>query len=636
MGMEEAWVIPALPAAAFAFLFLFRNFLPRQGDLISVAAAIGSFIVFLIVLYDATDSISLGEPLVPATEGFTWLEFSDFELRIGFYVDELAIVMLSVVTFVALMVSIYSLGYMKGENHYGWYFTVLSLFAASMLTLVLADNLLLLYITWELVGICSFLLIGFFFERRSAAEAAKKAFVTTRVGDTAFLMGIIFAFYQVGTFDIQTLIEAAEAGEISDGWLTAISLLIFVGCMGKSAQFPLHVWLPDAMEGPTPVSALIHAATMVVAGVYLTARLLPMFEVAPGVLDFVLIIGLITTIMSALIGLLQTDIKRVVAYSTLNSLGLMFVALGTGAHGLPAALLYLFAHAFFKALLFLSAGSVLHATDRQDAADMGGLWRRMPLTAVLFAIGTAAMAGVFPLSGFWAKDEVLHVVLEHRGPVYFAIVLGSVCITGVYIARIWILTFLGEPRDRHVFDHAHESPPLMLLPMILLAALTIPAGFVVFSNVGEALGFPGGFGQFLYLEEPEAFELDYALAVASLVAALLGILAAFYFWWPTGKRAAAVESLVPETANVIRHKFYVDEVYQAAINYGMMTAAGRVAWFDRAVVNDTGVNGTGLLGRFAGERLKLLQTGAVPNYAFMIVAGVVTLATIAVVAITEG
>ncbi|HET9200310.1 MAG TPA: proton-conducting transporter membrane subunit, partial [Dehalococcoidia bacterium] len=324
--MEEAWVIPAIPAASFAFLFLVRNLLPRQGDFVSVGAALAAFVAFLVVLADMLDSISLGQPVEPVVEGFTWLEFSDFELRIGFYLDELAIVMLAVVTFVSLMVNIYSVEYMKGESHYGWYFTVLCLFAASMLTLVLADNLLLLYITWELVGICSFLLIGFFFERRSAAEAAKKAFVTTRVGDTAFLIGIIFVFYQIGTFEIQALIEAAENGEISDGWLTAIGILIFIGCMGKSAQFPLHVWLPDAMEGPTPVSALIHAATMVVAGVYLTARLLPMFDVAPGVVDFVLVIGIITTLMSALIGLLQTDVKRVVAYSTLNSLGLMFVA----------------------------------------------------------------------------------------------------------------------------------------------------------------------------------------------------------------------------------------------------------------------------------------------------------------------
>ncbi|MEX2238152.1 MAG: NADH-quinone oxidoreductase subunit L [Dehalococcoidia bacterium] len=634
--MEEAWIIPAIPAAVFAFMFFFRNLLPRQGDFVSVLGALASFVVFFFVLADALDGISLGEKIRPAVEGFTWLEFSDFEIRIGFYVDELAIVMLSVVTFVALMVNFYSLGYMKGENHYGWYFTILSLFVASMLTLVLADNLLLLYITWELVGICSFLLIGFFFERRSAAEAAKKAFVTTRVGDTAFLIGIIFAFYQVGTFDIQTLIEAAEAGEISDGWLTAISLLIFVGCMGKSAQFPLHVWLPDAMEGPTPVSALIHAATMVVAGVYLTARLLPMFEVAPYALDFVLIVGLITTIFSALVGLLQTDIKRVVAYSTLNSLGLMFVALGAGGHGLTAALLYLFVHAFFKALLFLSAGSVLHATDRQDALELGGLWRKMPLTAILFGLGAAAMAGVFPLSGFFAKDEILAVVLDERGPVYFGLVLVSVALTGVYIARIWILTFLGKPRDQHAYDHAHESGPLMMIPMVLLGILTLVGGLVVFSDIGQELGFPGGFGQFLFVEEPEDFHFDWALVGASVGAALLGVLMAFYFWLVgSGRRAATVEALMPEMALILRRKFFIDEVYQAGINYVMLGAAGVVSWFDRAVVNDTGVNGAGVLARFAGDRLKYQQTGVVPNYALYIVVGVVVLATIAVVTVAR-
>ena len=633
--MESAWVIPAIPAATFAFLFFFRNLLPRQGDFVAVGAAVAAFVAFFVVLIDLMDNIALGQSVEPVVEGFTWLEFSDFEIRIGFYVDELAVVMLAVVTFVYLMVNIYSVGYMRGENHYGWYFTVLCLFAASMLTLVLADNLLLLYVTWELVGICSFLLIGFFFERRSAAEAAKKAFVTTRVGDTAFLIGIIFAFYQVGTFDIQTLIEAAESGEISDGWLTAISLLIFVGCMGKSAQFPLHVWLPDAMEGPTPVSALIHAATMVVAGVYLTARLLPMFDVAPGVIDFVLVIGVITTLMSAFIGLLQTDVKRVIAYSTLNSLGLMFIALGTGVHGITAAMLYLFTHAFFKALLFLSAGSVLHATDRQDAMELGGLWRKMPLTAALFGIGTLAMAGVFPLSGFWAKDEVLHVLLDERGPVLFALVLASVVVTGIYIARIWILTFLGQPREREVYDHAHESGPLMLIPMLLLGVLTVVAGFVVFSEVGEALGFPGGFGEFLYFEEPEEFHFDLLLAAGSTAAAVLGILMAFYFWYPTGRRAADVEKLMPEVASLVRNKFYIDEIYQAAINYVMIGAAGLIAWFDRVVINDTGVNGGGLLARFAGERLKYQQTGVLPNYALYIVLGVVVLSTIALVAVTD-
>jgi NADH-quinone oxidoreductase subunit L len=312
----------------------------------------------------------------------------------------------------------------------------------------------------------------------------------------------------------------------------------------------------------------------------------------------------------------------------------MFVALGCGVHGLTAAMLYLFTHAFFKALLFLSAGSVLHATDRQDAMELGGLWRKMPLTAVLFATGALAMAGVFPLSGFWAKDEVLHVLLDERGPVLFALVLATVVVTGIYIARIWILTFLGEPRDQHAHDHAHESGPLMMVPMLLLGVLTVVGGFVVFSGVGEALGFPGGWGEFLYVEEPEEFDFDLLLAVGSTAAAVLGILLAFYFWYPTGRRAEQVDALIPETASLIRNKFYIDEVYQAAINYVMIGAAGLVAWFDRVVVNDTGVNGSGLLARFAGERLKFLQTGVLPNYALYIVLGVATLSTIAVVAIT--
>ncbi|MPZ22134.1 MAG: NADH-quinone oxidoreductase subunit L [Dehalococcoidia bacterium] len=635
-GMDEAWLIPAIPAAAFAFLFFFRNLLPRQGDFIALGALGAAFVVFLLVLIDVLEDATLGEHITPSVEGFTWLEFSDFQIRIGFFVDELAIVMLSVVTFVSLMVVVYSLGYMKGESHYGWYFTVLCLFASSMLTLVLSDNLLLVYITWELVGVCSFLLIGFYFERRSAAEAAKKAFVTTRVGDTAFLIGVILAWHQAGTFDIQEILRLAETGAISDGWLTAISLLIFVGCMGKSAQFPLHVWLPDAMEGPTPVSALIHAATMVVAGVYLTARLLPMFEVAPSVMDVVLVVGVITTVMSALIGLLQTDVKRVVAYSTLNSLGLMFVALGSGGHGLTAALLYLFVHAFFKALLFMAAGSVLHATARQDAMELGGLWRKMPLTAGLFAIGALAMAGIIPLSGFWAKDEILLVLLDERGPVLFGLILASVLLTGIYVARIWILTFLGKPRDQHVYDHAHESGVLMLLPMLALGGLTLIGGFIVFTDIGQLVGLPGGFGEFLYShDEPVEFHFDYAMAAASAGAAAAGIIIAFYFWHPTGPRAARVEAVFPEITRTIRRKFYIDEVYQAGINHVMMGAAGLIAWFDRAVINDTGVDGGGWLAKFAGERLKYQQSGLVPNYALYIVVGFVALAAIGLLTVTS-
>ena len=353
-------------------------------------------------------------------------------MRVGFRVDQITFVMLAAVTFVGMLVQIYSTGYMahtdeQGHKHYevrySWYYAVLSLFIAAMLTLVLADNFLLLYIAWEGVGVCSFLLIGHYFERRSAAEASKKAFITTRFGDVFLLIGIIMLWREAGTFDMTTIFHMAEEGEFNSTYLSVATLFLFGGAMGKSAQFPFHVWLPDAMEGPTPVSALIHAATMVVAGVYLVARAMPLFEASEAyVLDFVIVIGLITTFMSVGMGMVMTDIKRVVAYSTLNSLGLMMVALGFGEHGVGAAMLYLFAHAFFKALLFLGCGSVIHATDNQEVSKLGGLADKLPITSKTFLIGSMAMAGVVPLAGFFAKDEIL-VAAKDASPVTLILLL---------------------------------------------------------------------------------------------------------------------------------------------------------------------------------------------------------------------
>jgi NADH-quinone oxidoreductase subunit L len=380
MGMEQAWLMPAIPAAAFVALLLFGKYLPRRGDWLAIGAIAASFLIFFPVLIDLLDNLEASNFHVLAGSGTDWVDFEGFNIRLGFFVDQLAIVMLAVVSFVALMVQIYSVGYMRGDPRYGWYFAMMSFFVAAMLTLVLADNLLLMYAAWEGVGLGSYILIGFWHERRSAAEAAKKAFVTTRIGDVGFLIGIILLWREAGTFDISEIFEFAEGGGYGAEYLTLSVLLLFAGAVGKSAQFPLHVWLPDAMEGPTPVSALIHAATMVVAGIYMVARMLPLFELAdPVALNVVTALGLTTIMMSATMGLTATDIKRVVAYSTLNSLGLMMVALGSGS--VTAALLYLFVHAFFKALLFLASGSVIHATERQDVNELGGLSSKMPITA---------------------------------------------------------------------------------------------------------------------------------------------------------------------------------------------------------------------------------------------------------------
>jgi NADH-quinone oxidoreductase subunit L len=625
--MEQVWLIPAIPAAAFVILLVLGPYLPRRGDWLAIAAITASLVIFFPVLADLLDAIDANhEGFVGGGKSWEWISFEGFEIDLGFFVDEIAIVMLVVVLVVALMVQVYSIAYMRGDPRYGWYYTVMSLFAASMLALVLADNLLFMYAAWEAVGFCSFLLIGFWWEKRSAAEAAKKAFVTTRVGDVGFLIGIIMLWLKADTFNIQEIIEFAEGGGYDETYLTAAVLFLFMGAVGKSGQFPLHVWLPDAMEGPTPVSALIHAATMVVAGVYMIARTLPLFVVAdPVALDVVTIIGTITILMSATMGLAATDIKRVIAYSTLNSLGLMFVALGS--HSLTAAMLYLFVHGYFKALLFLGSGSVIHATEKQDVNELGGLARKMPITSITFLFGTLAMIGIIPLSGFWAKDEVLVAVEHEQNIVIYGLLLLSLVITGLYMTRLFILTFLFEPKDRHVNDHAHESGPLMSVPLLLLSIPTLFGGVVVF-GIMESLGFPGGFGEFVYLEEPEEFKFHADIAILSIVLAGAGIVFGWILWQGKAELATRIRTTVSPVATLLSNHYYIDDLYQWVINNIILGISRIVSWFDRVVVNDTGVDGSAGITYFAGYELKFLQTGRLPNYALAIAAGAIIIAVV--------
>jgi len=624
--MEEVWLIPALPAAAFVVLLLFGKYLPRGGDFVAIGAIAASFLLFFPVLADMLDQTEI----VGGGKSWEWVRFDGFEIRLGFFVDQIAIVMLFVVSFVALMVQVYSVGYMRGDPKYGWYFTCMSLFAASMLTLVLADNLLLLYAAWEGVGFCSFLLIGFWWEKRSAAEAAKKAFITTRIGDVGFLIGILLLWKEAGTFDISEIFAFAEGGGYGDGYLTTAVLFLFAGAVGKSGQFPLHVWLPDAMEGPTPVSALIHAATMVVAGVYMVARMFPLFELAePIALDVVLVLGLVTVMISATMGLAATDIKRIIAYSTLNSLGLMFVALGSGS--VTAAMLYLFVHGFFKALLFLASGSVIHATDKQEITDLGGLAAKMPVTAVVFGIGTLAMIGIVPLSGFWAKDEVLNVVDDHQKLAVYALTLLSVFITSLYMSRMYICTFLFEPRDHHAQEHAHDAEPLMTVPLLLLAVLAAVGGFVVFDGVGETLGFAGGFGEFVFFDEPEPFHFPWDVAIISTCLATAGIGAGWYFWSDKADPARRAGEMFRPVYQTLVNRYYIDNIYQFVIDRIILAVGNVVAWFDRNIVNDTAVDGSAALGAFTGFGMKFLETGKLPNYALAIVTGVIVVAALLLV-----
>jgi len=606
--MEIAWLAPAAGVAAFVVLSLFRSYLPRQGVYVSIVAIAFGFLLFWVVLLDFLPERT------PGHYAITWFSAGGVALTWGITVDALSVTMLGLVTFVALMVQVYSLGYMRGEPRLGWYFAAHSLFAASMLTLVLADNFLLLYIAWELVGACSYLLIGFWYERRSAAEAAKKAFITTRLGDVGLLTGILLLFKVTGTFSMTETFQAVAGGGVSQGVVTAAALLIFLGAMGKSAQVPFHVWLPDAMEGPTPVSALIHAATMVAAGVFLVARTFPLFEAAPGVLPAVAVVGLVTTLMAATMALVATDLKRVLAYSTISHLGFMMLALGAGS--VTAALFHLVTHGFSKALLFLGAGSVNHATDTYDIREMGGLRRSMPVTFITFSIGALALAGLPPLSGWFSKDEILAALLHGRNPAFLALALLAALLSALYMARAWLLVFFGRPK--HPESHTHESPLIMVAPLVLLASLALTAGLLAL-NWG-----PGyqGFGSLLYSGDPERYHFNPGIAVASVlvVAAGLGLAWALYI------RGAISPTTIAQRFKPIHQllvdKYYVDALYQWAIDHVVLVVSRGVALFDRRVVNDRGVNGTGASVVLSGLRLRYLETGKVYNYALGMVLGV--------------
>jgi len=632
--MEQVWILPAIPFATFLVLGLFNRFIPRRGDGLAVLGMAAVVVLVGVVLADFqnffVDGIftpggehAYAEEWVDIGQGFFLIEFST-------YVDSVTMVMLPVVSFVALMVLVYSIGYMKGEQRYGWYFAALSLFVSAMLLLVISGNLLQLYLAWEGVGLASYLLIGFYWERQAAAEAAKKAFITTRIGDVGLLIGIILLWRVTGSFDIQEIIHAAQEGVFDQTYLTVAMIFLFAGAAGKSAQFPFHVWLPDAMEGPTPVSALIHAATMVVAGVYLVARMLPVYDEVLIARDVVLYTGLLTALMAATMGLVATDIKRVLAFSTVSQLGFMFVALGVGA--LTAAMFHLFTHAFFKSLLFLGSGSVIHATDEQEVQELGGLRKKMPVTTITFTIGSLALAGLPFLAGFWSKDEILHDLQKH-GPMWAYVVLAATAaLTAIYTTRVVLLTFFGKPKNQQAYDRAHESPPIMTVPLMILAALAIVAGFVTYTGVGEALGFVGGIGEVVYLpaEGAHRFELDWAFAAGASATAVAGVVIGVAYWWGDAKRAAAARNWAPELHQLFARRYYIDELYQAVINNVVMGASRVVAWFDKKVVNETGVDGATQFIGFLGYRLKFLQTGRIPNYALGMALGVAALAVVAI------
>ena len=617
---ELAWLIPALSFGAFFLIVLFGRFLPGQGAFIAVLAIAGGFAVFWVVLagfLNADCGVRFGQET--CLFKMEWFTVGDLVLNWGLIIDPLAIVMLGMVTLVGLMVQVYSLAYMSGQPRFGWYFAAHALFIASMLTLVVADNFLLLYVVWELVGLCSFLLIGFWYERRSAAEAAKKAFITTRIGDVGLLLGILLLYREVGTFDMSATFDAVAAGAIGEGTLTVAALLLFLGAMGKSAQFPFHVWLPDAMEGPSPVSALIHAATMVAAGVFLVARTFPIFEAAPDALLVVALIGLVTALVGASMALVVTDLKRILAYSTMSHLGLMMLSLGS--FGFTAAIFHLVAHGFSKALLFLGAGSIMHAMHEEtDIRKMGGLRRVMPFTAATFAIGALSLAGVPFFAGFWSKDELLLSVLDNRSYLLvFALI--AAFMSALYMARALYVVFLGPLKDEN--RGVHESPLLMLAPMALLAVLAAVFGFT-----SVRISDLGGFGTFLFFEHLHVFEFNWGLGVGSALLALAALALGWRVYVSQRLSLDPWKARFGGALTIVESKFYLDNLYQWVVDRVVLALSRLIALFDRLVVNDAGVNGVAESVRRSGLNLRYHVSGKMYNYTLGMTLGAIAVSVI--------
>ena len=632
IGMQQSWLLTLIPLTSFLIVSLFGKKLPRQGDWIVVLSGCLCFLITLLIISDF-QSFFHGHGFEPNGNNiynFDWINIPNyFLIEYSTFVDAITIVMLFVVSLVGLMVIVYSIGYMHGEKRYHWYFALLAFFLAAMFTLITTGNLLQLYLAWEGVGLGSYLLIGFYWEKQSAAEAAKKAFITTRIGDVGLLIGIIMLWRVAGTFDIQTIIQLAQESTFSDGYLTTAMIFLFFGAVGKSAQFPLHVWLPDAMEGPTPVSALIQAATMVVAGVYLVSRMLPIYTMLPIAQNLILITGLITALLAATMGLLAQDIKKVLAYSTVSQLGYMFVALGVGS--LTAAMFHLFTHAFFKALLFLGSGSVIHATHRQDISQLGGLKNKMPITFVTFSIGALSLAGIPPLSGFWSKDEILLYTSEY-GVIFYGLLLLAALLTAVYSTRLVILTFFGTPKDQEANEHAHESPKLMSIPLIILAFFATVSGFFIFPFVGKLLGFTAGFSGIVYLDHPHSFHIDLSTMLVAISISILGVIIGYLYWLNAdGRRAENAKDWAPEVRNILLNNYYFDNFYQAIINKFVLGLASIIAWFDDQVVNRSGIDGSAQIINYIGFRLKFLQTGKIPNYVLMMALGIILFSFIMII-----
>jgi NADH-quinone oxidoreductase subunit L len=634
-------LIPLLPLAGFILLGLFgRKYLKNSSGIIGTVLLLASTILAIYTAYEYFfvygKVAGVYEKKFPLN--YTWLEFlpagqagsKGVSIDMGILLDPISVMMLVVVTFVSLMVHIYSLGYMKGEERFSTYYSFLSLFTFSMLGLVVSCNLFQIYIFWELVGVSSFLLIGYYYNKPSAVAACKKAFIVTRFADLGFLIGILILSFSSGTLDFNTLIStlttpgSGQAKAVASTFLGASAItwgaaLVFIGGAGKSAMFPLHIWLPDAMEGPTPVSALIHAATMVVAGVFLVARLFPVFSITtPGVLEIVGWVGAVSAIIAAIIACTQTDIKRVLAYSTISQIGFMMFALGVSGYGgeaglgYTASMFHLFTHAMFKALLFLGAGAVIHYIHSNEMKDMGGLRKFMPITHITFLIACLAIAGVPPFAGFFSKEEIL-LSAYHNNTIIYYIALFTSGLTSFYMFRLYFSIFWNKPHEVERKKHG-KGGFSMMMPLILLAIGSAAAGFIPFGKYVSSDG--------TFLESH--FHLQF-----SILPVLLGLAGILIAWWLYHKQSDRADRLAASLKGFYRtayNKFYIDEIYMFITKKVLFNLIGRpAAWFDKNIV-DGMINLTGNTTAAISESIKKLQSGKVQQYAIYFLVGVIGLA----------
>jgi len=647
--LPSAWLvalIPLLPLIAFILLGIFgRKYFKNSSGIIATVLLLTSTALALHTAYGYFFDYGKLDGVYQKIMVFKyeWLRFSPslsgrvgdglLSIDMGILLDPISVMMLVVVTFISLMVHIYSFAYLKGEERFPTYYAFLGLFTFSMLGLVISSNIFQMYIFWELVGVSSFLLIGYYYDRPSAVAACKKAFIVTRFADLGFLIGILILSFYAGTLDFNTLIArltSAEAPEfqtaIAASFLGVSALtwglvLIFIGGAGKSAMFPLHVWLPDAMEGPTPVSALIHAATMVVAGVFLVARLFPVFSVSPPALDVVAYVGITSALFAAIIACTQTDIKRVLAYSTMSQIGFMMFALGVsgfgGENGLgfTASMFHLFTHAIFKALLFLGAGAVIHFIHSNEMKDMGGLRKYLPITHITFLIACLAIAGVPPFAGFFSKEEILLAAYQHNSIIYW-IALVTSGLTAFYMFRLYFNIFWNKEHKPHAAHHHGEGGFAMMMPLLLLAVGAAVAGFIPFGHFVSADGSP--------LESN--FHLEFSIAPVAL--GLIGIFAAMWLYKKENDRPAKLAAALNGFYKAAYHKFYIDEVYLFITNKIIFNLIGRpAAWIDKNLV-DGMVNATGNTTQAISEKIKGFQSGKVQQYAIYFLAGVISLAVL--------